>query len=407
MESTELIEIRQFKSIEEINTLRTEWKRLQWHPNTDIDFFIEIINQRDNVICPQVFAVYRGGSVKTILVGRVEIITLDCAIGYKMLYRPQIRSLTIAHGGLLGADEPDIANSLVICLFNVLKEDEIDCVQLNSMNIESSLFKSFKSIPHLSIRHPFIYKAPHYVTDLVPSIDEFLSRFSNDYRKNLRHYKRRIEKDFGQISTKLFQNEDEIQVFAETAETIACKTYQRGLGVGFINDKETQERLRFQARRGNLRGYITYVGSIPLAFQVAVSYNGTAFLGTIGYDPDFNKYSPGTIQLIDVIADLCQAGLQHLDWGLGHADYKKRLSSNYWIDGTEFIFSPTLRGIKINAIRSIIAALDMTAKGIIMKSKYLQKIKKIWRDKAKSKLPNERISQKPDIDNTNNTSKMS
>lgn len=272
MECRRDLTVRVARTLEEVEELRPAWEAMQWHPNTDIDFYKMIVQIRSNVIRPHVMVVFQEDQPIAILVCRLETIRLDCRFGYKTLYQPEVKSLTILHGGLLGSDTPEIACVLIDGLFRELKKGEIDCVHLALMDRSTHFYKRFRKFPHWLNRHPAFSVSPHYLTELPTDLEEFLNRFSNGYRKSLRYYKRRLEKDYGNILTKIYSKADEVKVFCETAELIANRTYQRGIGIGFVNDKEMYSRLELDAQRKKLRAYITFSGDQPIAFLISTLY---------------------------------------------------------------------------------------------------------------------------------------
>jgi CelD/BcsL family acetyltransferase involved in cellulose biosynthesis len=48
------------------------------------------------------------------------------------------------------------------------------------------------------------------------------------------------------------------------------------------------------------------------------------------YDPDFGRYSPGLILLLDLINEASSRGIPLVDLGRGEHDYKLRVTSQFY-----------------------------------------------------------------------------
>jgi hypothetical protein len=51
------------------------------------------------------------------------------------------------------------------------------------------------------------------------------------------------------------------------------------------------------------------------------------------------------------------------------------------VEASVFVFAPTLKGIRLNLIRTAAQMLDQVARKTISRANWLQKIKKTWRDR--------------------------
>ncbi|GMV67449.1 MAG: GNAT family N-acetyltransferase [Candidatus Omnitrophica bacterium] len=391
MERRRDLTVRVARTLEEVEELRPAWVAMQWHPNTDIDFYKMIVQIRSNVIRPHVMVVFQEDQPIAILVCRLETIRLDCRFGYKTLYQPEVKSLTILHGGLLGSDTPEIASVLIDGLFRELKKGEIDRVHLALMDRSTHFFKMFRKYPHWWNRHAIVHTAPHYVTELPTSPQELLSRFGRKHRHNIRNEQRRLEKQVGSLVLKLYREVDEVEELCLTVEQVACKTYQRGLGVGFSNDKERRYIINHGAQNGSLRGFVAIANGQPLAFLLATIYNGVAHLNVTGYDPELSRYSPGTILFLDAFGALCWESVKKVDWGLGHADYKKPFSTMHWEESSGYLFSTSLKGLRLNLVRTLINGADLAVKRLFQNLQFLRTIKKRWRQKRLPSVESKRI----------------
>ncbi len=160
---------------------------------------------------------------------------------------------------------------------------------------------------------------------------------------------------------------------------MACKTYQRGLGAGFINNDETRRRLQLSGDRGWLRAYILYVDGEPCAFWFGTLYKETFHLDFTGYDQKYRKYEPGTILFVTMIESLCEDEVKAIDFGFGDAFYKQRFGDSSWEEASVYIFGRTARGILLNILRTLTALIVLNAEKIVARYNLREKMKKWWR----------------------------
>ena len=93
------------RTVEAVEELRETWEALsQERLTADFDYHLTVLRYAPGVIRPHVAVLERDGSPPALAVGRVEEVELTARVGYKTVFSPRVRSLTIAQGGLLGVD---------------------------------------------------------------------------------------------------------------------------------------------------------------------------------------------------------------------------------------------------------------------------------------------------------------
>jgi CelD/BcsL family acetyltransferase involved in cellulose biosynthesis len=126
-------------------------------------------------------------------------------------------------------------------------------------------------------------------------------------------------------------------------------------------------------------------GGRPIAFWSGAGYDRTFFVGTPGYDPAFAEYSIGTYLLQRVIEDLiADDGFDVLDYGLGDSDYKRRFGNESWEEEDVLVFAPTFRGLRVNAVRTGLAAAVALARGAAARTGLAARLKRRWRRRLSS-----------------------
>ena len=89
------------------------------------------------------------------------------------------------------------------------------------------------------------------------------------------------------------------------AVAISKKTYQwHLLGLGLRKPDELERTLAAMARRGWTRCYLLECGGVATAFMIGYLYAGTYYYVDVGFDPDWEKWSVGTVLHLEVLRDL-------------------------------------------------------------------------------------------------------
>src|SRR5262249_24075617 len=142
---------------------------------------------------------------------------------------------------------------------------------------------------------------------------------------NRRYEANKLQNDGGRIVR--YESEADIDRVMEHAESIACRTYQRGLGVGFVANDENRQRFLVDAKRGRFRAYFLYLGEKPIAFFLGTLHKNVLYDNFTAYDPAHAKYSPGTFLFYKIFEELCRDGIKAVDFGFGDAWYKAQFGN--------------------------------------------------------------------------------
>jgi hypothetical protein len=223
----------------------------------------------------------------------------------------------------------------------------------------------------------------HFALALPPSVEGFYKGLSPKVRKNQKWQAKKLAGDFpNAVRIQCFKDPAEVDSLAEIADRITGKSYQRGLGVGFVNDAQARERLQLKAAKGWLRAYVLYLGESPCAFWMGDINEGIFGSDYLAFDPVFAKYSPGMYLILQVIEGFCNGtdgAVSGVDFATGRAQYKEILSSREWQEISVYIFAPSFKGLALNAVRTVAGGVDRGLKRLLVQTGLLQKIKKAWR----------------------------
>jgi hypothetical protein len=372
-------------NIEDIERLRPFWSPLNRHPDADIDFFSFFVRTQSGVEKPFVLILSENQNPEALLLGRLENTTLFLKIGYLKLFKLRVRQLTfIADGvcGCLGRCTPDIARVFTAKILGLLKSNIADRAVLSAICTDSEFYNVVRTAPGTLQRDYAHETTPHWTMRIPPSLDDFLKKVSRKRRWQIRHILRRIEQDHhGQVICKTFHYRTDVECFCEDAEKVAQLTYQRGLGVGFMNSKHDRQRLELSAERGWLKAYILYVASKPIAFWYGVVYKNVWYSYWTGYDPAYQSYAPGTVLLLKMLEDLSSGNVSEIDFGFGPAEYKERFGDHKRVEAFVKINAPTLRGGAASLLTLVDAFINRSGKTLLRKLHVVSQIKRHWRRK--------------------------
>lgn len=375
------IKVQAVRSLAGIDRIRQPWTSWQRHPNADVDFYLTVLNSRPEILRPHIFVLYRDGRPDAMLIGRIEEGRIEYKFGYKTFYRAPVRQLTLIYGGRLGNFSAENCGVLAHEVMKCLRQGEADVAFLNHLRTDSPFYAAITQLPGFLSRDHFQAAVPHRSMKLPGRVEELSRCIPGDTRREARRRARLLSADYSnRVELRCFREVPDLECMLPDVEEIARKTYQRGLGVGFLDGPETRRRLSLEAEKGWLRAYILYVADKPCAFWLGSLHDGTFHSGDVGYDPSFRKYAPGTLVLMKILEDLCNNNVQEMDFGLGDAEWKQRFGNEQWLETSVYVFAPRLKAVSLNLLRAPLVLLEELMKKVLEHRGLLAKLKKAWRE---------------------------
>ena len=366
---------------EGIRQLADSWNSLCSNPNSDLEHYLLVCRLRKEVLSPWVFSLEDGGECKAIIAGRIEETVLRPRIGYLRVPGVRVRSLIIIHEGVLGEVGREEAEAFCEALSRVLRERQIQVVAFHHLSERhSGLWEALRGFRHsLGLESPMW--SVHRALTMGEEPDFLLRRLSSKHRSWIKNRERRLKEAFeGDVRWIWHRDFNEVTEICSKMEAVASKTYQRGLGAGFIDNDETRQRLSLFAKRGMLRVMLAEVKGRPAGFEYGIVHKGTFYAAATGYLPEVAKYRVGTLTLLKTIEQLSREGISRLDYGLGDADYKKRFSDIEWREATFHIFASDWKGKTLRNYMAIVNTIDQKLRRVASQTGSLQRIKKGWRN---------------------------
>jgi CelD/BcsL family acetyltransferase involved in cellulose biosynthesis len=367
------------RTIEEVEGLRDVWESLKPERLTaDFDYHLTVLRHAPGIIRPHVAVLERDGSPAALAVGRVEEVDLTARLGYKTVLAPRVRALTIAQGGLLGADG-GAAEPLFAALAGALAEDKLHVLRLRLLRVGEPVHELARRRPGLLTRQHLGTQVERWRARIPATFDEYLSARSSKTRSNVKRYGRRLEHQFGDgIAFRVFRTPDELAELMRDTEAVHVKTYQHGMGAG-LKGTELERQLReLAAERGWLRGFVLYLDGVPAAFWHGTAYRGIFYTGPTGYDPAHRDLRLGTYVLGKMVEQLC-GEVDWMDFGSGDAEYKRHFSDENLLEEDVTVFAPRPRPVAINLAQTTVRGASRASKALLAKSGRLRAARRAWR----------------------------
>jgi CelD/BcsL family acetyltransferase involved in cellulose biosynthesis len=374
-------QVRVLRTVAEVEQIRAIWSAWPSHRDSDFDFCLGFVWSDKKVIRPHVILIYRDGRPEAMLVGRLEHTRLTSRIGYLNLPGISSTAMVFAYGSLLGDASAQNCTHFMQSIMSALRDGEADLARFDHLRVGSVLHERALAASGVATRDHLAIAETHFVMSLPGDIKDVYAGLSGNHRSDLKRKSKKLIADhLGGVKVLCYREPSE--AWAQQVEDIAKKTYQRGLGVGFQNNEETRRRLLLCAEKGWLRAYVLHLNDTPRAFWIGTLYRGSFCSDYLAFDPAFSQYSPGTFLLMKVVKEFCAEGVKEIDFGFGEARYKEQFGNNPLTESPVFLFSPTPKGILLNATRTSAGLMDKAAKQLLEGTNLLPRIKRIWRARS-------------------------
>ena len=346
------------RSLAELEGLRPGWEALLWRrEEAAFPYFVARLQSRPGVIGPLAAIVSDAGGPVAGLAARLEVRQLATAVGYRVLYAPEVRALQVVDGGIVGRAAG--TEALIGVVSEALGSGEADVALLPPLETRlrprqgGRLARRTADAP--TADRPLDAAPARAARELrrVPRLAEPQDpQGCPPGRAAARGGVRRARVAGGRCANPATSSSS-----SETPTGSPAPTYQRGLGAGFAATAEQRELVRIGLEHGWVRGYLLYLDSNPIAYWLCSVYDRTILLRTGGYDEAYADNRVGIYLLMRVIEDACaDPSLDVLDFGPGDASYKQQFSNESREERNALVFAPTFRARRINLTRTAILA---------------------------------------------------
>ncbi|MCE5279834.1 MAG: GNAT family N-acetyltransferase [Planctomycetaceae bacterium] len=184
------------------------------------------------------------------------------------------------------------------------------------------------------------YVARHYrhcYTDLRGTFADYLqANFSSKTRQTLRRKcKKMAQRSGGQLHWKAYATPEDIDEFLTQAGRLAPKTYQqRLLDLGVRTDEAFRARAAELAAKDEVRAFLLFCDDKPIAYLYCPCRDGALQYDSLGYDPAYAEFSPGTVLQYQVMEYLFgQKKYRFFDFEKGEGAHKELFASTSQLCG--------------------------------------------------------------------------
>jgi len=309
-----------------------------------------------------------------LIVARRERTRVTRRIGYLPVRTPELDTLTVVYGGILG----DASSEAVAARLDeaMRGRDGVEHVMVNKLHVDDPLYGLLAQRPR-SVALP---SEPHWVIDLGDEgYDELIIReHSSKHRKNLRRLDRRLFETYPSAELREYRDINDVDAFARASDAVARKSYQHAIGAGPPPASIWRAILRSAALRDHLMSFALLDDGQMIVYQAGVLYGKTYYCEGTSYRPEYAASRPGTVLLHRVLKDLCGHAVRTVDFGFGDAEYKRIYGTRSWMESTIHLYGRRLRAGRAY----LMDAASMCADGLCKRAlggAMAQKIKRAWR----------------------------
>jgi CelD/BcsL family acetyltransferase involved in cellulose biosynthesis len=186
---------------------------------------------------------------------------------------------------------------------------------------------------------------PRYYIRLDGTFRDYLQKFTAKQRHNLTRSVAKFREAAGDgVIFREYRAPGEMAEYYSAALRVSRLTYQHRLAdSGIPESPDCVASWEAQARTGRIRGYILFAAGRPVAYAHCESEGDCLLYEKVGYDPEFSRFSPGTVLLYLILERLFEKepGFRIFDFDSGEAQYKRFFSTDSARCASIFYFRPT------------------------------------------------------------------
>lgn len=190
---------------------------------------------------------------------------------------------------------------------------------------------------------------PHCYIDLDWSFEQYVGKFSSKTRSTIQRKIRKYKEHCGgELKWATYSAPDDVAEFFKIARKVSELTYQeRLLDVGLPNSETFIQKSLALAAEGRVRAYVLFHGERPVSYLYCPEKNGVLIYAYLGYDPEYQNLSVGTIlQWLAIEQIFEERKFRFFDFTEGISSHKQLFASHQRLCANVFFvrrtFSNTL-----------------------------------------------------------------
>lgn len=185
----------------------------------------------------------------------------------------------------------------------------------------------------------------HCYIDLGLTFAGYQKQFSSKTRSTInRKIKKYSEYCGGSIAWKTYKSPGEMREFFRLARAVSKLTYQeRLLDAGIPESAAFIQQAESLAADQRVRAYILFDGERPVSYLYCPVYDGVLIYAYLGYDPEYIKWSVGTVlQWLAIEQLFTEARFRYFDFTEGQSDHKRLFATHQQHCANVFFVKRTL-----------------------------------------------------------------
>ena len=247
------------------------------------------------------------------------------ALGERRLFSLPVTTLQLVGGGFIG----ELDKTYVHYIFEALAaRNDFDFIPLGEVELNGDLHQVLRDgLANSPWRcaHAGHKTSLHWLIHFPSTFDNYMAEFSGKTRSSLRRKVRKFD-NHNDGTFRVISRAGDVGEFLEAGEKISRLSYQWNVGQRLYDDELTKQSFTVSANKGELRSYLLYAKGKPCAFMRGSIKGGIYQYDTPGFDPEYDKLSPGTVLFLKAVDDLItNTNCKTFDFGVGGdmTGYKK------------------------------------------------------------------------------------
>jgi hypothetical protein len=155
------------------------------------------------------------------------------------------------------------------------------------------------------------------------TFEDYLNGLSDNHRRNLRKRIKRLEKD-ANLHFEVVTSVDGFLAYYDEMNGVYSKRWGKAYPEQYRECKKNAFVSCFTQKKAVL--YLLKANGVIMAFRLGFLYNGTFFSWNICFDPDYAKYSPGSLLETYIVQDIINRAFTGFNFMAGTYDYKAKLA---------------------------------------------------------------------------------
>jgi len=222
----------------------------------------------------------------------------------------------------------------------------------------------------------------HYYIDLSIPFAAYQARFSGKTRSTIhRKIRRFAEACGGDARVGEYRTPEEIRSFLDAALPIAQRSYQERLfGGGMPATPAFAAQAMSLAAKGQVRAYILFDRQVPVAYLYCPLIDAVAYYHYVGYDPDYARWSVGTVLFWQVLERMFgDGGIHFFDFTEGESEQKRQFATHQRKCANVFFVRKRLRYILLLKFHHRFEKSVTTAGNFLTSLGVKQKVRQLMR----------------------------